>query len=159
MHSAELEGSFHDAIGPILMVAQVFGLMPADGVNAKDISNINFRWKSLKTIYSLTFLICGAVECLLCFRLMFKGGVTLGYSSSLSFYFISMMGAFFIFKLATKWKKIMKLWFESEKVFLKFPYAICGMTLKQRIRLWGALIGFLSLCKLSIITMSYYFGY
>ena len=139
----ELRGSFHDAIGLILMVAQFFALMPVDEVNAKDISNINFRWNSLKTIYSLIFLICGAIECLLCFRLIFRSGTTSGYLSSLTFYVISMVSAFFIFRLATKWKKLMKLWFDSEKVFLKFPYAIYGLTLKQRIWLWGALIGFL----------------
>lgn len=146
MHSGELKGSFHDAVGPILKVAQVFAMMPVDGTTAKDISNIKFHWKSLKTIYSLLFLFCGTIECLLCFRLLIKTGMSLEMSNSLFFFFISMMGAFFLFKMAMNWENLMKLWYENEKVFLKFPYKISGTTLKRRIRLWAALIGTLSLC-------------
>lgn len=148
MHSLELKGSFHEAIGPVLRVAQVFGLMPIDGVMSRDISNLNYKWKSLKTAYSLTFLILGTVECLLCARLIFKKGLSLALSSELSFYLISLVGAFFMLKLAMKWQRLMKLWFDSEKVFLKTPYTNSGFSLKQRIRLWAAIIGFLSLCKL-----------
>lgn len=148
MHSGELKGSFHDAIWPIFRVAQVFALMPVDGINAKDISSINFRWKSAKTLYSLAFLFCGTIECLLCLRVAIKGGLSLGLSNAFSFYVISMMGAFFIFKLATKWHNLMKLWYESEKVFLKYPYMIRGISLKRRIRFWAALVGFLSLREL-----------
>jgi Trehalose receptor len=147
MHCGELKGSFHDAIGPILKIVQIIGIMPVDGVNGKDISNINFKWKSLKTVQSLLFLICGVIESVLCLRLVTKSGMTLGLSSAISFYVTSMVGAIFIFKLAVKWKEIMKFWYEREKVFLKFPYTVCGISLKRRIRLWAALIGFLSLCN------------
>lgn len=142
-----MEGSFHDAVGPVLKFAQVFGVMPVDNVTSKDISNINFKWKSLKTIYSLTFLVLGTTESLLCLRIAFKKGISLSLTSELAYYATSMIGAFFIFRLATKWNYLMKLWFDNEKVFLKFPYTKCGLSLKRRIRMWAALIGFLALCN------------
>jgi gustatory receptor len=147
MHTAELKGSLHEAIGPVLKVAQVFGLMPIDGVMSKDVENLEFKWKSFKTMYTLVFLVLGTAECLLCCRLIFKKGLTLSLSSELSFYLISMIGAFYILKLATKWKYLMKVWFDSEKVFLKSPYVNLKLSMKRKIRLWAALIGFLSLCK------------
>lgn len=147
MHSNDLKGSFHDAIGPVLQVAQVFGLMPVDGVASKNISNTKFRWKSLKTIYSLLFLSCGTIELLLCLSLMFENGMSLEMSRTLFFMFISMISAFFFFKTAMNWENLMKLWFENEKVFLKFPYTIRGSSLKRRIRLWAVLVGILTLCN------------
>ena len=155
MHSEDMKGSFHEAIGPVLKVAQVFGVMPVDGVTSKDISNISFKWKSLKTIYSLTFLVLGTAECLLCFHSAFKKGISLSLFSELTYYVTSIIGAFFIFRLATKWKYLMKLWFNNEKVFLKFPYINCGLSLKRRIRMWAALIGFLALCN-NILTFQLY---
>lgn len=147
MHSEATEGSFHDSIGPILRIVQFFGLLPVDNVNSKDISSMNFRWKSMKVMYSCTFLICGLIESILCLRLVVKSGMSLGYSSALSFYFVSLIGACFLFKLAQKWKQLMRIWFESEKVFLKPPYTVHGWPLKRKIRLWAIAIGCSSLCN------------
>lgn len=145
MYLEPLKGSFHDAIGPILLVSNFFGMMPVDNVNSKDIADIDFQWKSVKTIYSLTFIICGSIECLLCFRLSMYRGMTLGYMSSLSFYFTSMFGAVYLFNFATNWKRLMKLWYKSEKIFLKAPYTVNGWPLKRKIRVWATTIGFLAL--------------
>lgn len=145
MYSEPLQGSFHDAIGPVLLVSSFFGLMPVNNVNSNDIADIDFRWKSVKTIYSLTFIICGSIECLLYFRLCMDKGLTLVATSSLSFYVTSVLGAIYIFNFATNWKRLMKLWYKSEKIFLKAPYTVNGWPLKRKIRVWAATIGFLAL--------------
>jgi gustatory receptor len=144
MDSNSLSGSFHDAIGPVLKIAQFFGLLPAENIAGKDISTINFKWKSVKTVYSVIFLFCGTIECILCFRMIFVSNMSLGYASAMSFYMISMFGAFCLFNMAKKWKTLMKFWYEKEKVLLKAPYKMHGLSLKQKIRLWAAVIGFLS---------------
>lgn len=52
------DGSFQEAIGSILAMAQCFGLMPVVGVKSKFASKLQFKWKSLRTIYScVTFLL------------------------------------------------------------------------------------------------------
>lgn len=143
-----MKGSFHEAIGPVLFVAQFFGLMPVDGVKSREISSLCFRWKSMKTIYSLTFVIFGSVECLLCLRLLFHRGMTLAYCSSLTFYTISVLGAIYFIKLASKWKHLMKVWYDCEKVFLRAPYKMHGLSLKRTIILWSVAYGFFASCKL-----------
>lgn len=150
-----MQGSFHEAVSPVLRLAQVFGMMSVDGVTSKDISNITFKWNSLKTVYSLVFLVLGTAESIFCICSAFKKGMSLSVMSELGFYATSMLGAFFILRLATKWKYLMKLWFENEKVFLKFPYINSGLSLKRRIRIWAALIGFLALCNY-ILTFQLY---
>lgn len=146
MHSNELTGSFFAAIGPILQISQWFGLMPVDGVNSKNISSVKFRWKSLKSLYSFLFVVCGSIEAILCIRLILHRGLTLGYSITLCFQLSSMSVAIFQINLATKWKSFMELWYQKESVFLKAPYRVRGWTLKQKIRFWTMAIMIPTFC-------------
>lgn len=145
MRSSAVKGSFHEAIGPVLWISQFFGILPANGVCSKDISNISFRWTSLKTVYSLLFLICGWIECLLSLRLLVTRGISISQASSSSFLLTSIVGACSLFGIAQNWNMLMKFWYDSEKVFLEAPYKVCGWPLKRKIQLWAATIGILSL--------------
>lgn len=145
MYSSYKEDSFHNAMRPIVRVSHFFGIMPVDVGKSKDVSSIIFRWKSFKTIYSLIFVVLGMCEGFLCLWLVIRNGMTLSYSSALSFYFVSVTGTICLLKLASKWDKLMKFWYEREKVFLEAPYTIQGWTLNRKIRLWGVAFGVLSL--------------
>lgn len=48
---------FWGAIKPIIFVAQMFTLFPVQGVFAKDVYGIIFRWWSPRTLYSLFFIV------------------------------------------------------------------------------------------------------
>lgn len=141
-------GSFHDAIKPIFKVSQFFGILPVDNVLSKEISSVEFRWKSIKTIYCLAFLTCASIECILCVRIGFKNGLSLIYINTLSFYSISTFNAIFIFTLARRWRQIMEAWYEHERMFLKPPYTINGWSLKRKIVMWSTLFGLLAISEL-----------
>lgn len=145
MYQSATAGSFHDAIRPILRISQFFGILPVDNINSEDISSLQFRWKSINTIYSLIFLICGSIESILCLRMGFRDGISLIYVNKLSFYSISTLNAIFIFLLARKWKYIMDYWYEHEKMFLKSPYATHGWSLKKKAIIWSKAFGMLAL--------------
>jgi gustatory receptor len=147
MHSEAIKGSFHDAIGPILKISQCFGILPVNNVNSKDISNIAFNWKSMKTIYSIIFIASGTVECVLAARMMLKQRISLGNSSALCFYVTSVIGAFCMLRLASKWNRLMRFWYDSEKVFLQPPYTVSGWPLKRKIFLWAGVYYALALRK------------
>lgn len=162
MHSNEFKGSFFDAIGPILQISQWFGLMPVDGVNSKNISSVKFRWKSLKSLYSFVFVVCGSIEAILCIRLILLRGMTLGYSITVCFQLTSMSVAIFQINLATKWRSFMQFWYQKEKVFLTAPYSIQGWNLKRKIQLWTVAILVptfrieLSVCDEQILNFFYF---
>lgn len=48
--------SFHRAIYPTLLVAQIFGLFPVHGISANHCSRLRFKWMSFKTFYSGVFI-------------------------------------------------------------------------------------------------------
>lgn len=57
MHSNEFKGSFFVAIGPILQISQWFGLMPADGVNSKNISK-HFECQVSMEVVKIALQLC-----------------------------------------------------------------------------------------------------
>lgn len=50
------EGNFREAIWPIIMVGQLFGVMPVAGIKSRPISNLHFNWRNLRTVHSLLVL-------------------------------------------------------------------------------------------------------
>lgn len=52
------KGSFQEAIGSVLIMAQCFAIMPVVGVKCDTAAEIYFSWKSYRTIYTLiTFVL------------------------------------------------------------------------------------------------------
>lgn len=55
------EGAFREAIWPILVVAQLFGVMPVSGLKSPLISDLQFKWNSKRSIYTL--IIASILSC------------------------------------------------------------------------------------------------
>ena len=45
-------GSFQEAISSVLVLAQLFGLMPVVGVKSSSAAQLRFKWNSFRTLYS-----------------------------------------------------------------------------------------------------------
>lgn len=137
--------SFHQSIGPLLAYGQFFGMLPVDGVLAKDESQVEFRWKSVKTIYSMVFLLLGTIESCLGSRRLLRLGFKINFAEGLLFFISAMVRAYIIFFLARKWKVVIKRWRETEDVFLRHPYRVKGWSLSARVRVIFAVLAALSL--------------
>ncbi|KAG5679797.1 hypothetical protein PVAND_009335 [Polypedilum vanderplanki] len=126
--------SFQKSIGPVLTFGQVFAMLPVDNITS-DVNEdkLQFRWISFKTIYAIIFLVLGSIESCLASRRIFVIGFSIIYVETFLFYVISMAKSFMIFRLATKWKEIMRRWSENEKVFLSAPYEIKGWSLRTKL--------------------------
>lgn len=110
-------------------------MMPVDGILSDDESQLKFRWKSLKTIYSLMFLFCGTVESCLGTRRLLRLGFSINYVEGLVFFILAAVRAYIFFFLARKWSEIMKMWKKCEIVFLHEPYKVTGWSLSLKLRL------------------------
>lgn len=53
-------GSFHEAISSLLVVAQCLALLPVIGIKGTSSYGLRFTWKSFRTIYSVTAFIFAA---------------------------------------------------------------------------------------------------
>lgn len=132
---SKMTESFQEAFRPVIKLSQYFGVFPIDFVDKNNPKKIVFRWKSLKTIYSLIFIVCCSIECSLSLRLAVTGGsISLSGSSGFTYLFVSGFGAMCLLRLAHKWPKLMEQWEKHEIVFVTDPaYRIEGMSLKKKI--------------------------
>lgn len=55
------DGSFHEAIGSILALAQCFGIMPVVGIKNKSASELAFQWKSVRCICSIVVILLSII--------------------------------------------------------------------------------------------------
>lgn len=139
--------SFHRSVGYALAYGQLFGLLPVDGVLASDEKAIKFRWRSVKTIYSMIFIFCGTIESLLGTRRLLRLGFKINFAEGLLFFIAAIMRALILFRLARNWNGFMARWRECEDVFLRPPYRVPGWSLRRQITTLFFILAFLSICK------------
>lgn len=48
--------SFHQAMFPILLTAQMFALLPVTGIKSSKPYDLQFKWRSIRTIYCLVII-------------------------------------------------------------------------------------------------------
>ncbi|ALC43487.1 Gr64e, partial [Drosophila busckii] len=101
---------FHLPIFAVLIIAQIFALMPVRGISSKYAEDLNFRWFSLRTCYALVVSILFGVNS--CFMAAFIMRVTFDFDSVETFVFYCSI--FFIsaafFQLARKWPAVLLEW-------------------------------------------------
>lgn len=126
--------SFHEAVKPVILCGQFFGLVPVDNLLQPDEKKLEFRWKSIKTIYSLIFLFLGSIESAVGIRRFIRLGFNIHFTESLLFLITAMIKALLMFLIGRKWKEIMVKWRKCENIFLQSPFDIDGWKLKTKLR-------------------------
>nr|XP_017020312.1 gustatory receptor for sugar taste 64e isoform X2 [Drosophila kikkawai] len=151
-------GSFQEAIKPVLIIAQIFALMPVRGVSSKFAEDLAFAWSSARTYYALVTILCfGVVSGYL---VAFVTNVTFNFDSveTLIFYLSIFLISLAFLQLARKWPAIAQEW---QLVEAKLPPLKSGKdrrSLSQQIK-WITIVA--TTCSLvehmmSMLSMSYY---
>lgn len=66
-------GTFHEAVAPVLAVAQFFCLMPVSGISAATHRGLSFSRKSWRFWYSLLYLCSTSVDLMFSIRKVANG--------------------------------------------------------------------------------------
>ncbi|XP_063705920.1 gustatory receptor for sugar taste 64a-like [Culicoides brevitarsis] len=148
--------SFHRAIYPTLLVAQIFGVFPVLGISASNCSHLRFQWFSFRAIYSAFFIcFCIFMACSEMYRIHRSDAVDPNYTNAKSlaglvFYMVNSCATIIFFYIATRWKKLMMHWEKNESVFQRRPYCTgVGMSLRKKITIAGSIVflaGFVEHC-------------
>lgn len=149
-----IDGSFHNAIKPALVIGQFFGGMPVTNVTSKYPSSLKFTWKSLRSVYAVFVTLSVGWEALLTLYWTFSRHLEFGKMVYLVFYVTNFMSFFCFFILATKWPDLMMLWHDVEKKFPPYRSKSERCRLRVRMRNIVAIILIMSLIEhiLSIIS-------
>ncbi|XP_069702284.1 gustatory receptor 5a for trehalose-like isoform X2 [Periplaneta americana] len=161
LHATERQESFHSAIGWILTMAQIFGLMPVRGVLAPTPDKLQFHCLSIRVVYASLLLVClviievfsikdtvqsikeEGVRVLSNVRDVTVGAVFYGNASVATLLFL---------KLARRWPHIVTEWSHVEK--LPLSYHSPRPSIKLKFSLITALVMITALCEhiLSVIS-------
>lgn len=133
------DGSFQEAIGSILAMAQCFGMMPVVGVKSSSAAELKFNWRSLRTFYSLMAFLFTLVYAGMTFWITLNNEIhfdrmgesvnvqycgqsidLLSFLVPVIFYGSAVYGMFCFGRLATKWPRIMRRWESIESKLPKY---------------------------------------
>ncbi|CAG9805823.1 unnamed protein product [Chironomus riparius] len=129
--------SFHEVMGPILTVSQLFGYLPSCGVLERNCNNVYFKWTSIRVIYTILFLCLGTFEVILMIIKAVQDGISLTDVEVIMFYGFAVARAYTFLYLATKWKEIVVFWYDKERPFLNEPYTMSRFNLSIKVYLIG----------------------
>jgi gustatory receptor len=145
--SSSLEESFHNAIKPVLVIAQLFGVLPVTNVMDVHPVSLQFVWKSVRFFWSLiTTISCGLMMLLTCYW-TFSKRVEFGKMVPLMFYLTNFMSFFCFLLLAREWPALMRLWNDMEKKLPQPRTTSEKQNLRIKIRSTAAIILTLSLIE------------
>lgn len=115
--------STHEAMYPILLTAQILGLIPVTGINAASPMTLKFKWTDPRTIYSFIFGISGVATLLQeIVRVSNIKRIDAKSGAGVFFFSITTIGIFNFIAIAWNWETLITVWSKSEAIFLRKPY-------------------------------------
>lgn len=133
------EGNFQKIIWPILLIGQIFGVMPVIGIKSPSSSGLHFKWSSWRTFYSVfVVIVLASYTIVIIWKLFGKHvdfssfGLLSGFIeiwcqnnrfiklfstflAFLSFYLTNTCAFCMFFGLASKFPTLMRYWEIAEK--------------------------------------------
>lgn len=141
-------GTFHEAVGMVLAVAQCFGIMPVSGIREKLPSRLKFKKFSLRFVLCLVYIT--SLSWIVVMDVIWIAQTTKEFGKLINFIFdfTNLLSIFCFLELAAKWPNLMMKWNEVEKFLPKLQYQMDKQKLAFRIKMVSVLILFISMGRL-----------
>lgn len=140
-------GTFHEAVGTILAVAQLFGVMPVQGVKAKIPSKLKFNKCSFRFLLCILYTISLLWITFLDIRWIAKTKLEFGKLINLTFDGTNFISLLCFLQLAKKWPNLMRQWYRMEKFLPELKYQFDKQKMAYKIKMVSLIILFSSMSK------------
>lgn len=104
----------------VLMIAQIFAILPLTGLNSKDVFNLKFKFKSIRTGYSLLIFILLSIYSVIIIIWALQKRISFDRITPVLFSLITTFIILCFIQLAKKWPNLMIKWMEVERTLPKF---------------------------------------
>lgn len=147
-------GNFHQAVYPVMAIAQCFGVMPVNNISAQCPADLKFTWKSVRFCFAIIVMMSCGLESFSAVSWTFSTRVEFGKLVILIFYVTNLFSFYCFLSLAKNWPKVMQKWHEVEKSLSSVGTVEDKRAICWRIRKTAAIILTLSAIEhiLSIIS-------
>ena len=116
------DGTFYEAVGFLVAVGQIFGVMPVSGIRSKSPKKLKFKKFSLRFILSIIFLV--GLSWLLAIEIIWlhRSKVEFGKVINVVFDLSNLVLMYCFLELAKTWPELMLKWNEVEKFLPQLKY-------------------------------------
>lgn len=109
------DGSFHQAVGRVLLVAEFFAMMPVKGVTSKHPSDLSFSWRNIRTCFSLLFIASSLANFGLSLFKVLNNPISFNSIKPIIFRGSVLLVLIVALNLARQWPQLMMYWHTVEK--------------------------------------------
>lgn len=141
------DGTFHEAVGSILAVAQLFGIMPVHGIKAKNPSQLRFKILSFRFLLSVIYIIGCMLSLSLTVHWIATSKLEFGKLINFTFEFTNLVALFCFLELARKWPELIVKWYRLEKFLPQLKYQFDKQKMAYQIKMATLVILFSSLSE------------
>ncbi|XP_058803339.1 gustatory receptor for sugar taste 64e-like isoform X2 [Phymastichus coffea] len=152
--------SFHCALRPIIVLAQVFGVFPVSGVMSASASSLRFTWRSVRIVYCVVSA-TGSINLIVfsIYRLA-TTAITSSKTSNLVFALTAGTTNLLFLKLARQWPSFAVSWenMERELAARHSPHRQSSLNLALKFKILSAVVMVLALVEHTLSILSGYFS-
>lgn len=141
------EGTFHEAVGTLLAVAQLFGILPVRGVKAKNPSKLKFTKCSFRFFLCLFYIVGTLWISVLDVRWIATTKIEFGKLINLIYDTTNFLSLVCFLELAQKWPNLMQQWYRIEKSLPQMRYQLDKQKMAYNIKMVSLVVFFGSLSK------------
>ncbi|KAH8305104.1 hypothetical protein KR059_008940 [Drosophila kikkawai] len=109
------DGTFHQAVGRVLLVAEFFAMMPVKGVTAKHPSNLSFSWRNIRTCFSVLFIASSFTNFGLSLYKVLNNPISFNSIKPIIFRGSVLLVLIVSLNLARRWPQLMMYWHTVEQ--------------------------------------------
>ncbi|XP_030378343.1 gustatory receptor 5a for trehalose [Scaptodrosophila lebanonensis] len=113
-------GSFHEAVGAVLVMAQCFCVMPVRGILASTPDGLSFSWHSWRTWYCVGYMCTTVLDTIFTINQVVHGKLDVRNMEPIIFHVSILLASVQFLHLARKWPKLMHQWACVEQGLPKF---------------------------------------
>ena len=140
-------GTFHEAMTAVLVVAQCFGVMPVIGITSKDPRKLRFSFKSFRMVNFYITFCCVSILFGIIISWTIRKKMEFGKIEKIIFYGYNLVGLGCFMSLARKWPKLMQKWTKVDMELPPLKTIYEKSALAYKIRMISLIIMTMSLSK------------
>ncbi|XP_070501249.1 gustatory receptor for sugar taste 64f-like [Chironomus tepperi] len=141
------DGTFHEAVGSILAVAQLFGIMPVYGIKEKNPSQLRFKIFSFRFLFSIIYIVGCMLSLSLTVHWIATSKLEFGKLINFTFEFTNLMAIICFLELGRKWPDLIVNWYRVEKFLPPLKYQFDKQKMAYQIKMASLVILFSSMSE------------
>lgn len=114
--------NLHKSFSIILLLPQIFGFLPAQGIFGPDSRSLHFTWKSGRVSYALLTILGATIMSVMQLYKIFTRGLNVIEVNRFYFYCTGLASGYLYLQLAIKWPRFMKEWSSVEMTMASYGW-------------------------------------